>query len=174
MSKVSKFLKKNQIAICAGLGIFGTVAAVGTSIPATIKAVRVIDKATADKGSELTFGEKVKLVWKFYVATVLATAGSVTANAIGGVKAVKQISSLATTVSSLAAAHEVYKEDIRKALGKEKYEEVRKQIAEEKTKNVADDGLPFDLNRHDGKLPCKDLQTGKWFWTTYEQLVDAK
>ena len=172
---IKSFAGKNSTTIFAWVNVTCTVAAVATSIMGTKKAMEIIQAAEKQKGAPLTKKEKIKAVWTCYIWTVLTTGGAIAATFVNDRQVKKKISTLTTTLGATTAGYEALKKEVKDILGEDKYNEIREKITDKQTKEIAEkEGIPEDLKEHDGLLPCKDLQTKKWFRVDEEAVNDAK
>ena len=134
-------IKKHLPSILTGAAIATGTGAVIVTVPATVKAVRAVDNAKAEADRDLTKGEVIKVVWKFYIPTAALGASAIACAVLSNVESSKRI-------TALAAAY---------AMSEEKLEGVRKKlldkIGEEKTSDVlAEATQEIADEKTDGKI----------------------
>lgn len=172
---VEKFVKKNgpTILTWCGIGCF-TAASVYTCF-GTVKAVRKIDqeecKREKDGGTPMTRKEKVKLVWGYYVPSVLLVGGGtacvLTANHINLAR-----------IETLAGAYILSKDKLKEAekkIDKIAGIETPKKL-EDKWVEERNDLLPWEEAEHSGprnRVLIKDAVTGRRFRATRAEVDKA-
>lgn len=111
-------------------GIAGMWVAAGFSIFATVKVVRKLDRAKEEKGEELTFKEKLKVIAPWYAGpAVLATVSTV--SAVGGVKSeLTRTALIASAAKVTQRALDAQEEATKEIVGEEKAKEIRKKATE--------------------------------------------
>jgi len=123
---VGGYISKNKSNICRGTGIALCVAATGSAIWATIKAMKKVD------GEDLTKAEKFKAVWYYYIPAVTTEAFGI-AFIIGASKLdEKQHAALAAAYSLTTTAFKEYKEKVIETLGEKKEESIRDEVIRDK------------------------------------------
>lgn len=119
-------ISKNKSNICRGTGIALCVAATGSAIWATIKAMKKVD------GEDLTKAEKFKAVWYYYIPAVTTEAFGI-AFIIGASKLdEKQHAALAAAYSLTTTAFKEYKEKVIETIGEKKEESIRDEVIRDK------------------------------------------
>jgi len=143
---IGGFMKKNLPQFLTGAAIATGTGAVIVTIPATIKSVRACDKAKLEKGADLTKGEVIKTVWKYYIPTAALGATSITCVVMSNVESSKRIAALATAY----------------AMSEEKLEGVRKKllekIGEEKGSSILEAATQEEADKVDPKIEGEDWQ----------------
>lgn len=163
IKKISKDLFKKDAPI---LGIViagaGFTSAIGTSIKATVQAVRNSDAETTRLGRELTFREQIELNWKLYIQTMLLWLGSVTALCFAGKSHSKSIKALATLYAASETARQDLEEVALKKFGTKKYEEFQEEVAQkELDRNPVSKSIVIDTGY--GDYLCYDSLSGRYF-----------
>lgn len=119
-------ISKNKSNICRGTGIALCVAATGSAIWATIKAMKKVD------GEDLTKAEKFKAVWYYYIPAVTTEVFGI-AFIIGASKLdEKQHAALAAAYSLTTTAFKEYKEKVIETIGEKKEESIRDEVIRDK------------------------------------------
>lgn len=126
LKTVGGHISKNKSNICRGTGIALCVAATGSAIWATIKAMKKVD------GEDLTKAEKFKAVWYYYIPAVTTEAFGI-AFIIGASKLdEKQHAALAAAYSLTTTAFKEYKEKVIETIGEKKEENIRDEVIRDK------------------------------------------
>lgn len=166
--KIAKqFIKRNAPSLLTGISVGCLVSAVVTAVPATVKAVRMVDICNATREEEnkaiLTKTEIVKISWRYYIPTALLTVASgvaaITANHIN----LLRIEALATAYALQTDKVKALKEKLQ---GKELEEERSSPIGfddrppwEDRTQPDATPVSQFD------KVRCIETMTGRPFYS---------
>ena len=123
---VGGHISKNKSNICRGTGIALCIAATGSAIWATVKAMKKVN------GEDLTKAEKFKAVWYYYIPAVTTEAFGI-AFIIGASKLdEKQHAALAAAYSLTTTAFKEYKEKVIETLGEKKEESIRDEVIRDK------------------------------------------
>lgn len=126
LKTIGGHISKNKSNICRGTGIALCIAATGSAIWATIKAMKKID------GEDLTKAEKFKAIWYYYIPAVTTEAFGI-AFIIGASKLdEKQHAALAAAYSLTTTAFKEYKEKVIETLGEKKEESIRDEVIRDK------------------------------------------
>lgn len=126
LKTVGGHISKNKSNICRGTGIALCIAATGSAIWATVKAMKKVD------GEDLTKAEKFKAVWYYYIPAVTTEAFGI-AFIIGASKLdEKQHAALAAAYSLTTTAFKEYKEKVIETLGEKKEESIRDEVIRDK------------------------------------------
>lgn len=170
----TKNLKKNLPVIFMGLNILSTGIAVGSGVYATIKAVRKIDEKTLESERKLTKLEIFKAVWPYYIPTAISTASAFGCALASNHESQKRILALSTALDLTTTSYQAYKDRAKKILGEKEGERLEKEIVKERMKEIEPSSVPLDLSYQNGGLmPCHDLVTGKWFYSSDEMISQA-
>jgi hypothetical protein len=164
------------------LTAFGAVGLVGTAVltgKASFEAAQKITDAEFVRKQEdgfdaepFTKAEKVKLVWPLYIGAVFSGALS-----CGAIVMSHRISSKRAAV--LAAAYalnqdrlEEYQEQIKEKFGVKKEAEARNELSQKKI-NRDYEGSEVLLDEGDNKVLIREDYTGRFFWSTVEEVNRA-
>lgn len=144
---IGGFMKKHLPSILTGAAIATGTGAVVVTVPATVKAVRAVDSAKAEVDRDLTKGEVLKVVWKFYIPTAALGASAIACAVMSNVESSKRI-------TALAAAY---------AMSEEKLEGVRKKllekIGEEKGSSILEAATQEEADKANPKIEGEDWKT---------------
>lgn len=144
---IGGFMKKNLPQILTGAAIATGTGAVIVTVPATVKSVRACDQAKLEKGSDLTKGEVIKTVWKYYIPTVALGVTSITCVVMSNVESSKRIAALATAY----------------AMSEEKLEGVRKKLLDkigaDKASDILSSATQEDANKANPEIEGEDWKT---------------
>lgn len=167
VNKSQVFFKRNSSTILTCVGAVGVVATTVTAVKATPKALRLLEEAKAEKGTELTTLETVKIAGPAYIPTAIL--GVSTLACIFGANALNKRSQ-ASLMSAYALADSAYK-DYRKKVdelyGEEAGVQVRAGIAKDKyeTQSIvpAEDSMLY-----------YDFYSGQYFESTPAAVKNAE
>lgn len=136
MKVIGKALERNKSTILVGAGLvgwIGTAVLVGRAAP---KAQTAIAQAEREKGEELTFVEKVKVSWQYYIGAGAAGVASSAAIVVGHRVDLKTITSIAGTCQLAKGELKQLKDKIVEKDGEEKLKEYQKETHEDQLKKV--------------------------------------
>ena len=185
--RVGKKIADNSPVILTAIGVTGAVGAVVLTGKASFKAAEILaeERVRIENGlvtsrdlgveTDLLMDNRAKfdLVWKEYIPAAvigtLAVAAMVGANHIG----MKRAAAMASAYSLLQQGYHEYKEKVLETVGKNKEEQVRVKVAQEKIERT-----PFPKDREAYFLaPGNDLwfdaRTGRWFRSDMETVRAA-
>lgn len=186
---IGGFVKKNLPQILTGAGIATGIGSVVVTIPATIKAVRAHDQAKLEKGADLTKGETLKVVWKYYIPTAALGASSIACVVMSNVESSKRIAALATAYAMSEEKLEGVRRKLLEKIGEEKGSSILEAAAQEEAdkanpKIEGEDWQPLPasaiLEREDipENFPAVkplwfDAQSGRYFRATQADIDNA-
>lgn len=133
---LGKVMERNKSTILVGAGLvgwIGTAVLVGRAAP---KAQTAIAQAEREKGEELTFVEKVKVSWQYYIGAGAAGVASSAAIVVGHRVDLKTITSIAGTCQLAKGELKQLKDKIVEKDGEEKLKEYQKDTHEDSLKKV--------------------------------------
>ena len=133
---LGKVVERNKSTILVGAGLvgwIGTAVLVGRAAP---KAQTAIAQAEREKGEELTFVEKVKVSWQYYIGAGAAGVASSAAIVVGHRVDLKTITSIAGTCQLAKGELKQLKDKIVEKDGPEKLKEYEKDVHEKDLKHV--------------------------------------
>lgn len=186
-----KYLGKNSPTILTGCAIAGAFVAVGLAIKGTKPALEHIEEAKKEhrnriiilsgderQDTELTKEELeaielkplevVQAVWKDYVPTAIALAGT-TACVIGAHSiSAKRTAAMAALYTMSEQALKDYKDKAEEIVGKGKATQIRDAIAEDEMKRTYDPNRTITLGP--GDCMCYDRASGRYFPSSMQKL----
>jgi len=177
---------ENSRTILTGVGVVGTVTTAYLSGTASFKAARIIDEERLqieenDKEIEnghvagiydLTLASKVRMTWRLYIPPVLMGAATVTAIVAANRIASKKIAALAIAGGLSDRALQEYKAKVVERLGENKARNMQDEIAQDRvTNNVANREV---IAVGTGEVLCYDMNTGRYFTSTVEDIKRAE
>lgn len=181
VSKTRTLVSNNSPVILTAIGVTGTLTTAYLAGKASWNASRVVRNEEAKRRlnnpaespeSVLTNREKFDMVWKLYIPAVTTGAATCTsiifANRIG----TKRAAALATAYSLSERAYAEYREKVVDEIGKEKDENIRKEIAKERI--AANPPTELFLNAEGGKVLCHDAYTGRYFLSSKNDIEQAR
>ena len=124
------FLRRNAPEVMIGSGIAGLLSATVITIPATVKATKLVESEKRRLDRELSKKEIFALTWKFYILP-FATAAGGTALTIGAAAKYRENNAaLTAVVTSLETAASSYKETVEEVVGEKKAELIEQKNQE--------------------------------------------
>ena len=130
------YVHRNAAEIMIGSGIAGMLSATIITVPATVKATKLVESEKRRLGRDLTKKEIFLLTWKFYVLPLTTAAGG-TALTIGGAAKYRENNALLTTVvTSLETAAQNYKETVVEEVGEKKAEQIEQKVQEKEIRQL--------------------------------------
>lgn len=167
VKSIQKITVKHAPTVLTGVVVGGVVILFGLTINATKNSAKKIDAAEKEKGSELTPGEKLSLVYMDYIPPVtvagLTIAAAVSANAISA----RRLAALA----GLCSASERVISECKDALGEGNDNESNLSSI---FQNKEADSHFQPADTLDGELyPCIDSYSGRKFWSNKLRLKQA-
>lgn len=173
VSETGKIAGKYLPEILAGIGVSGVILTAIETGKATKKATKVIEEAEKESKKDLTTKEKVKLTWKYYISTgiiVVITGTAIVGSNVISSKRYSALSTLLLLTDKAAKEGQMYELKAKEALGKEKHEEIKKEIKKE-TINDLDD---FSTEKYglsgDEVLTFVEKVTGQKFKSSINKL----
>ena len=168
MLRTSKvFLKRNASTILTCAGGAGVIATSVMAVKATPKAMILLEKATVEKGEELTRLETFKVAGPVYIPA--AVVGVSTLACIFGANMLnkRQQAALMSAYALLDSTYKDYKKKVEELYGEEANVRIREEIAKDKYEEE-------DLSVGDGKQLFYDDFSNRYFESTMEQVVKAE
>lgn len=174
-NKAVDFIRKNADKILLTTGIVGSAGTTVLACHQTVKATKKVIEEESKLNRELTWKEKIKLCWKFYLAPsgtfVAATTSLIFSNSASSRKAAA--SALAAEMSREAL--QTYIDKAADIVGEKKANEIREEVAKD------------DIDRHPLKVDKEELQKtspeadmlcyesvlGIYFWSNHNDLDAA-
>lgn len=177
ISTLSSELEKHSPAILIGVGIVGFIASGVLAVTNTPKALDRIDDARRKKArenpeEEFTKVDVVKSCWKQYAGPVVI-AGFSAASIIASAKVSARREMAAAALLKLTQDNfSEFKEKTKEVVGEEKVKKVEEEIA--KNQFTPDHTPPTETIQGRGSVLCKDMMTGRYFWSDMNSLVKVE
>lgn len=132
LSKSKVFIKKNASTILTCVGGAGVVVTSVMAVKATPKALRALEEAKEDKGSELTKTEAVIVAGPAYIPSIVA--GASTIACIFGANALnkRQQAALMSAYALVNNSYKEYREKVQELYGEDANDHVQTEIAKDK------------------------------------------
>lgn len=141
---------------------------------ATVKAIRKIDEIERDIGKKLSFGEKVKCVWHYYIPTAGAVAVGSGLVISSDVLAETQIATMATSMAVKQIEEKNYKQEVVKEVGEEKEKEISKQAEKNTSEEIKSKKSKQMLMTSSAELRLfRNPIDGVLFWADQGKLYDT-
>lgn len=166
------------------LTAFGAVGAVGTAIlagKASFEAAGNIREATIDNNLDIEEGEDLvlltrqeqfKLVWPLYVPAVTSGVFTVSAIVLAHRVSSKRAAVIAAAYALNEGKLEEYQEKVKEKFGVKKETEVRDEIAQDRVDHDYHEGTVI-FSPLDGKVLIRDEYSGRFFWSSIEEVNKA-
>ena len=158
---MAAFGSKHAPEILTGLGCGGFVTSLILTAKAAPKAEKHIEEAEAE-----TLKEKAAACYKDYIPAGITAAASVGCVVAGATVGHKRYAALSTAAGLTEAAFSEYRESVREVIGEEKEHEV----AEHVKNKVEGRGESTTMVLGNGKIPCLDTASGRYFQSSAIEL----
>ena len=164
-------MQRHSPEVLTACSVSGLVATTYLTIRGTVKAVRAVDKAQAEQEEPLTTKDILKLVWKFYIPTLIVLLISATCGIASCAEAGRRAAALSSSYQAATALLEDRKAAEEEVVGKKKAEEIDAAAAKKavERQNPADMGI---YNTKYGNLLFEDEFTGVRFRSSVEAVKD--
>lgn len=176
IAKLGAAIVKRSPGILTGAGIAGMVLAGIMAVKETPKANLAIDRATTDKGEDLTVLEKAKVYakayWKPITVGFVSGAAIVGGAAVGAKKRAALEAALALTTNALTSQSE----KIVEKYGKPALEQIQGAVAKDRINNQppkTEEKKPLPNNDIQGDTVYHDAWTGYEFETTPTRIIEG-
>lgn len=180
-----KLLSDNAPTILAGVGTLGVVGTAYLTGKATFKAYEVLQAeklrqaevngvAVRDPNQVLlTPQEKVKLCWRLYLPAAGVGALTIASIVMSNRISTNRAAGVAAAYSLSTKALKEYKDHVKEKFGENKAREVQDEVAQ---KQVSENppSQQFMMMGPPGKVPCLDMWTKRYFWSTMETIKRAQ
>ena len=165
-----KVVTENSSKILLWVGISCSISAIATSVPATVKAVKLVEMKKEEKNvKKLTFWETVKTTWYCYIPPVVLGTLSVVCTAKSVSIESKKTAALAAAYQITASAFDEYKDQVVQEIGEKKEQKVQDNIAR---KRIEDRPLSENnvIITGGGESLCFDSISGRYFRSSVEKI----
>lgn len=181
-----RLLNKNAPLILTGMGIAGTVGTAVLAAKAAPKALEALNMEEVNRGldaikdgeeapNKLPLLDVVKISTPYYLPAILS--GAATIGCIIGAQSInhRRQAAIMGAYSIAAGALEEYQDKVVAQLGEAKDRKVRDAIAQDKIeKNPDKDWDSKDIDMSNGQVRCFDTMTGRYFWSSMEEIKSAQ
>ena len=169
VTATNAYLHKNSATILTCLGAAGVIATTVLAVRATPKAIKTLEKATDEKGKELTKLEVIKTAGPAYIPSVII--GGATIACIFGANTVnkQQQAALCSAYALIDGAFKEYRNTLIELPGKEIDEEVRATIARQHC-----DYHQINIDTPDQKVLFYEPNSGRYFEKYEREVMDAE
>lgn len=180
-NKILNYMRHNSSTILACTASLGVVVTSYSTLKATPKAIKLIEKVEREEDKKLTITEKVKVVFPVYIPSILI--GTSTIICVFGINTLNKRSqaSLASAYALVDNSYKEYKNKLRELYGEEVHRNIVDAIAIEKAKtvNIHSECLCTicDLSVEDSGSESKlfyDEYSKRYFQATIEQVLTAE
>jgi hypothetical protein len=183
---LSHAINRNSPTILTGLGVAGLLSTIILTVKATINAQEILYQEgafRAEKWSEQTgeiedvcpdfdIEEKIRLVWKCYIPTILTGASTIVCM-IGSTRiSLRRNAALASLLSIAETTFREYQAKVVEEIGKGKSEKITDEISQDKLdRNPVDEKTVVLTGK--GNYLCYDSFSGRYFRSDIETLQKA-
>jgi hypothetical protein len=164
---IQLFFKRNATTILTCVGAAGVVATSVMAVKATPKAIKLLEEAKEQKGSDLTKLEKVKVAGPSYIPAGMMGAATIACIFSAQILNKRQQAALTSAYALLDQSYKEYKNKVDELYGEDAGEKVRAEIAKDAYKET-------DIEVHDGKQLFYDFFSGRYFESTLEHVQWAE
>jgi hypothetical protein len=177
VNTIHKFTKDNSPLILTVIGVTGTVSTALLVGKASYRSALVIDQlkneAEAFGTPEPDAKAKVQAVWPLFIPAVGTGAMTVTCVILANRIGTKRAAAMAAAYTVVEKSFEEYREKVIEKLGPNKEQAARDEIAQERVdKNPV--GNREIIVTGNGEVPFFDVYTGRYFYSTYEDVKKAE
>lgn len=186
--KITDLTVKHSPAILTGLGIIGIGSTVIFAVKATPRAIDLIDEAYLDKATTdhdemynmdgepilghkieyLGFQDTIKATWKCYAPSAIMGALTIVCFVSSHRVSAMRTAALSSAYSMTEKALQKYEEKVVDILGKEKNDEIQKEII--KDQMIESDKDTVIPTYSSGSELCYDCLCGQYFWSDRETI----
>lgn len=172
IGNAKRFISDNTPAILTGLSIAGTVSTAVLAVKATPQALRDIMDAESELGVKLTFQDKVRLTWQYYIPS--AVVGTISIGAAIGAQSInhRRQAALMSVYALTETSFREYREKTREVVGEKQEEEIKKEIAKEHLTGVPMVNSEVIITGQGDHL-CYDSLSGRYFRSDIEKIRKA-
>ena len=165
---VGRYLKRNSSIILSFIGAVGVIGTGVLSVQATPKAMRLLEKAKAEKGEDLTKFEVINTAGPVYIPSIAV--GLTTIGCIFGANALnkKQQAALISAYGLLDRSYKEYQNKVKDMLGEDTDQAIQESIAEDKYDDV------HVYSNEDNMRLFYEEHYGKYFERTMEEVLSAE
>lgn len=172
--KAQPYVKKHATTILTGVSVVGVAATTISAVKATPKAMKLMAKAAEEKGEELTKTEKILKAAPAYFPTALIGASTVACILGAHVLSKKQQAALTSAYALLNASYSNYRGKVEEIFGEGSDAEVKSAIAKEKYEEVKIVEKPVDPRESLDITLFFDEYRNEFFESTLEHIKDAE
>lgn len=172
-------MKNKSAVILQVLGIAGMIGGEIFTGAATVKAVRLLDKKKERK--EPVKEEAARAALKYYIPPLLLTTGAIACLIGAGILGCREQVALASTIALTEESYRLFREKTKEVCGEESYEEIKKEIATEKCKDIQirSPGFAHSISTEfdkdtDEKHLFYDLYSDRYFENTNNRVLQAE
>jgi len=175
MKKTKLYLKRQIPTVLTFIGASGVVATAIMTAKATPKAIRVIEKATNDKGGYLTNLEVILNAGPVYIPAILTGVGTVACIFGANMLNKRNQASLVSAYGLLSQSYNEYRQAATKVYGEDANEKIYAEMAKDVYVH-ADGHSVYDktLETDGDKVLCYDLYSKRYFESSIAAVVNAQ
>lgn len=134
--KLKAGLKRASPTILTCMAVIGVVSTAVSAVAATPKALKLIEKATDEKGEKLTKAEAVQTTCKVYIPALLIGASTISCICAVNILNKRQQAAITSAYALLHNSYKEYKSKLKELYGEEAHNAIIDSIAKEKCSEV--------------------------------------
>lgn len=174
------YLKHHSSTILTCMGVAGVVGTAIMVAKASPKANKLLDKATYEKGEELTKAEIIQTAGPVYIPAIVMGAATITCILGANVLNQKKQAALTSAYALIDSSYKEYRNKLKELYGEEADQKIRDAIAIEKAKDIritseclcSNCDLAVDTDGE--RVLFYDEWTKRYFESTIEQVLSAE
>lgn len=181
MINAKLFLKRHSSTILACLGCAGVIVTSVTAVRATPKAIKLLEEAEENKGSELTTWEKAKTTTKAYLPSILFGVSTIACIAGSSILSYNTQKSMASAYALINQSYRDYRRKAKDIYGEDADRKILDAIIAEKAKTmyveapgICDCAILYIDENHGEKRLFYDEYGKRFFESTLEQVISAE
>lgn len=185
-----KMTEAHKPEVLTGLGVSLMIAAVPLAIAATIQTYKKVEDAKeelakdiqeknddhnvpVDKDSiELPVKEVVKIGWKYYIPTIVATGVGAACSIMSTKEGLKRTAAMAAAYQLSEAAFNEYRNAAKEVVGEKKEADITQKVMKDRMELLTDeDGHVVNIyDTRDGTTLCFDYWSGRYFYSDIDYI----
>lgn len=184
---IKLLVNENSTTLLTGVGVAGTITTAYLTGSASFKAARLIEEekkeisplVESEQGNghvsglfDLTLKSKVMLTWRLYIPAALSGIATIVSVIAANKIASKKIAALAIAAGISDRRLVEYKEKVVGKLGETKTRNMEDEIAQDRVTNDPSNREVIAVG--DGNVLCYDMNTGRYFSSTVEDIKRAE
>lgn len=166
-----KQVKSNILLVC---GIASFVGSTAFTIKGTTCAIKACEKEKEKlKVDKLTFGQALKVCWKYYIPTVISVASGITCTILSNKVILKQNAAVLGAYTLSQAGLQAFQDESKKLLGEAKAKELSEKVSEKiVSDNIDKKNKEIYIDEDKEKIYYEPM-TGRYFKSRWIDIENA-